>query len=74
MLITGGRYLDRYSKREDRWKFAHRKCVADWTHEFSSPLATDVKNPVSGNLARGRMDAQDPSYAFFTAFPRGDRA
>ncbi|KUI14856.1 hypothetical protein AU191_14135 [Mycolicibacterium acapulense] len=74
VLITGGRYLDRYSKREDRWKFAHRKCVADWTHEFSAPLASDVKNPVSGNLAQGRMDEQDPSYAFFTAFPRGERA
>ncbi|KUI37850.1 hypothetical protein AU197_08890 [Mycobacterium sp. IS-1590] len=73
VLITGGRYLDRYSKREGQWKFAHRKCVADWTHEFSSPLVTDDNNPVSGKLANGRMDAQDPSYAFFTAFPREQR-
>ncbi|KUI42829.1 hypothetical protein AU198_06970 [Mycobacterium sp. GA-1199] len=74
VLITGGRYLDRYSKHEGQWKFAQRKCVADWTHEFSSPLATDAKKSVSGKLAKGRMDAQDPSYAFFTAFPRGERA
>lgn len=73
LMITGGRYLDRYRKREGRWRIAHRKCVSDWTHEFSVPFKAHGENPVVGNIAEGRMDAQDPSYTFFNAFPRGER-
>ncbi|OBG94520.1 hypothetical protein A5698_01825 [Mycobacterium sp. E136] len=72
LLITGGRYLDRY-RHDGRWKIAHRKCVADWTHEFSTPLTAHADNAVVGAIPEGRSDGDDPSYAFFGAFPRGQR-
>jgi hypothetical protein len=72
LLITGGRYLDRYSEREGQWRFTHRKCVVDWAHDMTVPpkLGDDS---ITVNIATGRMDADDPSFAFFTAFPRGQR-
>jgi len=73
VLVTGGRYLDRYARRDGQWRIAHRKCVADWSHEFKAPLRAHGDDPVLGNLAEGRMDGQDPSYAFLSALPRGRR-
>ncbi|WP_142386839.1 nuclear transport factor 2 family protein [Mycobacterium hubeiense] len=72
LLITGGRYLDRYSKSEGQWKFAHRKCVIDWAQDMTVPAKLRDESITRG-LAAGTMGADDPSYAFFTAFPRGLR-
>jgi hypothetical protein len=72
LLITGGRYLDRYSKRQGQWKIAHRKCVLDIANDVTVPTKLDADNPITnGSVAPGQMNAKDPSYAFFTAFPRG---
>lgn len=30
-LIIAGRYLDRYERRQDTWKFAYRSEVVDWS-------------------------------------------
>jgi len=30
-IIIAGRYLDRYEKRNDEWKFAYRSEVVDWS-------------------------------------------
>jgi SnoaL-like domain len=74
LLIIGGRYLDRYSKREGQWKIAHRKCTLEWAHEMAVAAKVDYENLITdGSVAAGRKDAQDPSYAFFTAFVRGVR-
>ncbi|BBZ15554.1 nuclear transport factor 2 family protein [Mycobacterium branderi] len=74
LLITGGRYLDRYSRREGQWKIAHRKCTVDWANEMAVPAALDPANPITnGSIAAGRMDGDDPSYDFFTALKRGTR-
>ena len=74
LLITGGRYLDRYSKREGEWKFSHRKCILDWAQETTVPAKLQPGNPITdGSIAAGRMDAEDPSYSFFTAFAPGLR-
>ncbi|WP_375484975.1 nuclear transport factor 2 family protein [uncultured Mycobacterium sp.] len=74
LLLTGGRYLDRYSRREGQWKIAHRKCTLEWAHEVAVPATLEQENPITnGSIAAGRKDAQDPSYAFFTTFARGAR-
>lgn len=72
LLITGGRYLDRYSKRGGQWKIAHRKCVIDWAQDMTVP-ARLRDDSITANVATGRMDADDPSYGFFAAFMRGQR-
>ena len=72
LLLIGGRYLDRYSKREGQWKIAHRKCVAEWGHEAKVPAKLG-DDSITGAIAAGQMDAEDPSYAFFAEFPRGVR-
>jgi hypothetical protein len=30
-MIIAGRYLDRYERREDVWKFAYRSEIVDWS-------------------------------------------
>lgn len=70
VLITGGRYLDRYSRRDGVWKIAHRLCVADWSHR-SLAVVTPQTDFVEGNLAEGTMGADDPSYAFLRLSSRG---
>ena len=64
VLVTGGRYLDRYECRADEWKIAHRKCVDDWSVELPAPPA--AKNEFTdGALPRGESGKADSSYAFF---------
>jgi hypothetical protein len=71
VLLVGGRYLDRYVKRGGQWKIAHRRCTVDWSHEFPAPAEPPGENPLTSTVAQGRMDADDPSYAFFTQLVRG---
>jgi hypothetical protein len=60
-IIVGGRYLDRYEKRDGRWKFSHRSLAMDWCN------VQDVKpedyDTFAAGAVRGRHDADDASYA-----------
>jgi ketosteroid isomerase-like protein len=60
LTIGGGRYIDRFEKRDGEWRIAARKCVPDWggipgpsflTPEAAAALAS------SGTVARDRSDA-----------------
>src|SRR3546814_3433178 len=31
-VLIGGRYFDKYEKRDGVWKFSHRSIVADWSY------------------------------------------
>ena len=33
LLVTGGRYLDRFEQRKGAWKIAKRICTIDWSRE-----------------------------------------
>jgi ketosteroid isomerase-like protein len=72
LLITGGRYLDRYKQLGGAWKIAHRRCLTDWGHQFPvkdlSPAHT-----FTATLPTGRIGPSDPSYAFFNLLRRGER-
>jgi hypothetical protein len=74
MLITGGRYLDRYHRREGVWRIAHRKCVDDWSHQFPVPSGDGQKDFTDGRLAKGRIGPDDPAYPFFRLSRRGERS
>lgn len=55
-IVVRGRYLDRWSRREDRWAIDHRTFVADtWT------VREIEAGPVSEQSAR---DESDPSFRF----------
>lgn len=64
-VIVGGRYLDRYERREGVWKFVERAIVTDWA-QVNDPSRTDLSHPVTRDTPTGSMGADDPSFAFFT--------
>ncbi|MFA5547659.1 MAG: nuclear transport factor 2 family protein [Porticoccaceae bacterium] len=73
-LINGGRYLDRYQRRDNGpWKFSHRRCIADWSHRFPIQDLLPDQTFNDGSMPVGRIDEDDPSYGFFTLFRRGVR-
>ena len=58
-----GRYLDRFEKRDGRWKISHRQVLSD--HMTVTP-STDDWNGVLGALSiRGKSSTQDNVYAWF---------
>jgi ketosteroid isomerase-like protein len=63
--IVGGRYLDKYEKRESTWKFIARTIVTDWAH-VNDPSTVDLSHPITRDTPRGAPDANDPSYQFFS--------
>lgn len=54
-----GRYIDRYERRDGRWRMTHRTEVVDWTR--TEPTADDyfTKRP---QTVRGTRDRSDLSY------------
>ncbi|HKV19440.1 MAG TPA: nuclear transport factor 2 family protein [Mycobacterium sp.] len=66
-LIVGGRYLDKYEKRDGSWKIIERTIVTDWAR-VRDPSAMDTSHPITRDTLKGSVDASDPSYAFFSLF------
>jgi hypothetical protein len=66
-VIVGGRYLDKYAKRDGVWKFAERTIVTDWA-QVRDPSAMDLSHPITKDTLKGALDASDPSYQFFSLF------
>jgi SnoaL-like domain len=71
-VIVGGRYLDKYEKRDDAWKLIERTIVTDWARVID-PSAVDLSHPITRDTLRGTPDANDPSYGFFSLL-NGTRA
>ncbi|WP_308206448.1 hypothetical protein [Mycobacterium yunnanensis] len=62
---VGGRYLDKYQKREGGWGFVERSIVTDWARvDDPSPVRFD--HPLTRGTPRGTLDANDPSHQFFS--------
>ena len=70
-LLIGGRYFDKYERREGVWKFAERAVVADWA-TVTSPSAVDLEHPLIEGSHIGRPGSADPSYGFFRLLRRGE--
>lgn len=75
LVTSGGRYLDRFERRDGRWAIAHRVCVRDWAPVDQQP---DPEDPSTLTAIRAALppdvlafmrggplptrDRQDPSY------------
>ena len=56
--VSGGRYIDRYEKRDDKWAVADRICMVEW-----SGLIPAAEAAVSyDTFIRGTWDKSDPAY------------
>ena len=71
-LLIGGRYFDKYEKRDGEWKFSHKSVVADWA-TVTDPSAVNLDHPLLAGSHIGKPDETDPSYAFFRLHVRGER-
>jgi hypothetical protein len=62
VTLTGGRYIDRFERREGHWKIAARKCVVEWggTPEME-PLA-EASRRLHNQGGLPARDKSDPSY------------
>ncbi|REE07523.1 SnoaL-like protein [Paraburkholderia sp. BL27I4N3] len=63
--LSGGRYLDRFERRNGIWKFSHRTFVLDWVIEQPS---NSKKYPGP----RGDWAPHDPVYQHWAAFSNMD--
>lgn len=62
-VLTGGRYLDRYERREGVWKISQRTFVMDWT---TSRSAKDLMGlGMFEEMVKGERGSGDPIYAFW---------
>lgn len=60
-VMTGGRYIDRYERRDGTWKIAARTFVADWNTSHPQSMALDgMYEPLK---TRGSFGKGDPVYA-----------
>lgn len=59
LSLGGGRYLDRFERRDGRWAIAARKCVIDWggtPGETNIPAEVLALFAAVGSTARDRSD------------------
>jgi hypothetical protein len=63
-LLIGGRYLDRYERRQGLWKFSHRAVLADWART-ESPSTVELGHAMLEGSHIGQPDQGDPSHGFF---------
>lgn len=62
--IVGGRYLDRFERRDGVWKLSHRTFVLDWN--INQPTTAIWDNELYGQLkTRGGRAPDDPVYGFW---------
>lgn len=59
-MIICGRYLDRYERRDNEWRFAHRSEITDWARK--EPAADSFVQTVMADALFGRHDMSDRSY------------
>lgn len=71
-VLIGGRYFDKYEKRNGAWKFSHRAIVADWAYP-ATPSAVNLEHPFLAGAHIGKPGLADPSYGFFSLFKHGRR-
>jgi len=67
-VVVGGRYLDKYEKRDDIWKILERTIVTDWAH-VNDPSVVDLSHPITRDTLKGSPDGDDPSLQFFSLLP-----
>ena len=61
-IIGGGRYLDKYTCRDGKWLFLHRKIVADYELRLDAESTAD---DLMAGTNSGGHGAADPAHHFF---------
>lgn len=61
--LVGGRYLDRFEKRDGHWKIADRVYCMDWN--MNGPSTVNWSDGLYSQLQRGKWGMDDISYDFF---------
>ncbi len=62
-IMTGGRYIDSFQRRDGRWKFSSRTFVMDWS--TTHPTSFQGDGMYGALRTRGCFGRQDPVYAFW---------
>ncbi len=58
---VGGRYLDRFERRDDRWAIVERVLAFDWSRVEPPPTRYwDIREIDPAKLPMGRFDGEDP--------------
>jgi hypothetical protein len=62
--FTGGRLVDRFERRDDGWRIAHRRTVFDWNRDTPSNegWCLGLFDPSRPGMHLARKDRQDLSY------------
>lgn len=65
--FTGGRLMDRFEKRDDEWKIAHRWTIFDWNRDTPSSegWCLGLFDFANKGARVGRKGNNDPSYERF---------
>jgi len=63
-VLIGGRYLDKYEKRQGIWKFSYKAVLADWV-KISEPSEVNLQHPFVQGSHIGTSGPKDPSYDTF---------
>ncbi len=59
--VLGGRYIDRFERRDGAWRIADRKVVVDWSR--TDPVAAPFSGETMGaRFTGGARDRSDPVY------------
>jgi hypothetical protein len=58
-IVSRGRYVDSWSRRDGRWAIDHRRFVED----FTSTYQVTAMEPADAALRSSRRNREDPSYA-----------
>ena len=62
-FIVSGRYVDRFERRDGKWKIAYRYRLSDWNRV--DPVLETRQPPIGRKTLRGQRSREDP---FFTVF------
>jgi hypothetical protein len=61
LKLFGGRYVDRFERRDGRWAIANRACLPEWHTESAIPeFAAQMADHAEGNVIA--RDVTDTSY------------
>jgi hypothetical protein len=61
LTVTGGRYIDRFERRDGRWAIAARTCLVEWMTEAPSLLGAPARE-FAAAFATIARDPSDASY------------
>ncbi len=62
LSLTGGRYIDRFEKRDGRWAIAARLCMSDWHGQPGPSAVAPELRAILNSGGTPSRDRNDPSY------------